>query len=199
MVSQQKGRCASVSRTTNETDVYIELCLDGGACDIATGVGFFDHMLDAFSRHGKFGLVAHVKGDLQVDAHHSVEDAGIVLGQAFAQALGEKTGIRRFGHAFVPMDEALVMAAVDISGRGQAFCEVPVHSERVGDFDTQLAKEFFVAFAREAGLTLHLRLICGDNVHHVIEAAFKACGRALREAVELDAREVGVPSTKGVL
>ena len=199
MVSQQEGRCASVSRTTNETDVYIELCLDGGACDIATGVGFFDHMLDAFSRHGKFGLVAHVKGDLQVDAHHSVEDAGIVLGQAFAQALGEKTGIRRFGHAFVPMDEALVMAAVDISGRGQAFCEVPVHSERVGDFDTQLAKEFFVAFAREAGLTLHLRLICGDNVHHVIEAAFKACGRALREAVELDAREAGIPSTKGVL
>ncbi len=199
MVSQQEGRCASVSRTTNETDVYIELCLDGGACDIATGVGFFDHMLDAFSRHGKFGLVAHVKGDLQVDAHHSVEDAGIVLGQAFAQALGDKAGIRRFGHAFVPMDEALVMAAVDISGRGQAFYEVPVHSERVGDFDTQLAKEFFVAFAREAGLTLHLRLICGDNAHHVIEAAFKACGRALREAVELDAREAGVPSTKGVL
>ena len=199
MDSQQKGRYASVSRTTNETDVRIELCLDGGACDIATGVGFFDHMLNAFARHGKFGLVAQVKGDLQVDAHHSVEDAGIVLGKAFAQALGDKAGIRRFGHAFVPMDEALVMAAVDISGRGQAFYEVPVRLERVGDFDTQLAKEFFLAFAREAGLTLHVRLICGDNAHHVIEAAYKACGRALREAVEFDAREEGVPSTKGVL
>lgn len=198
---EQGGRTADCMRETSETTIRIRLNLDDAERrTIETGVGFFDHMLDAFARHGKFGMDVEVmESDLQVDAHHTVEDTGIVLGRAVARALGDKAGIRRFGHAFVPMDESLVMAAVDISGRGQAFYEVPVGVERVGDFDTQLAKEFFIAFAREAGVTLHVRLICGENGHHVIEAAFKAVGRALREAVEMDPRESGVPSTKGVL
>lgn len=201
MVDERKGRAADCVRETGETAIRVTLDLDdASARSMKTGIGFFDHMLDAFSRHGKFGMAVDVmKGDLDVDGHHSVEDAGIVLGRAFAQALGDKAGIRRFGHAFVPMDESLVMAAVDISGRGQAFYEVAPTSERVGEFDTQLAKEFFVAFAREAGVTLHVRLICGENSHHIIEAAFKAVGRAMREAVEIDPREAGVPSTKGVL
>ena len=193
-------RYAEVSRKTGETDIVVKLDLDGsGVCDISTGVPFFDHMLNAFGRHGLFDLTVHAVGDVEVDAHHTVEDTGIVLGEAFCQALGDKAGIRRFGHAFVPMDEALVMAAVDISGRGQAFYEVKPTSEWVGAFDTQLAKEFFIAFAREAGVTLHVRLICGENSHHIIEAAFKAVGRAMREAVEMDPRESGIPSTKGVL
>lgn len=200
-MAEQGCRVADCMRETGETTIRAMLNLDDASeRSIETGVGFFDHMLDAFARHGKFGLDAKViEGDLHVDAHHTVEDTGIVLGCAVAQALGNKAGIRRFGHAFVPMDESLVMAAVDISGRGQAFYEVPVGVERVGDFDTQLAKEFFIAFAREAGITLHVRLICGENGHHIIEAAFKAVGRALREAVEMDLRESGVPSTKGVL
>ena len=198
---EQGCRMADCMRETSETTIRVMLNLDDASeRSIETGVGFFDHMLDAFARHGKIGLDAKViKGDLHVDAHHTVEDTGIVLGCAVAQALGDKAGIRRFGHAFVPMDEALVMAAVDISGRGQAFYEVPVGVERVGDFDTQLAKEFFIAFAREAGITLHVRLICGENGHHIIEAAFKAVGRALREAIEVDPRETGIPSTKGCL
>ena len=198
---EQGCRMADCMRETSETTIRVMLNLDDASeRSIETGVGFFDHMLDAFARHGKIGLDAKViKGDLHVDAHHTVEDTGIVLGCDVAQALGDKAGIRRFGHAFVPMDEALVMAAVDISGRGQALYEVPVGVERVGDFDTQLAKEFFIAFAREAGITLHVRLICGENGHHIIEAAFKAVGRALREAVEMDPRETGIPSTKGCL
>ena len=198
---EQGCRTADCMRETGETTIHVVLNLDDAERrNIETGVGFFDHMLDAFARHGKFGVDVEVmEGDLRVDAHHTVEDTGIVLGRAIARALGDKAGIRRFGHAFAPMDEALVMAAVDISGRGQAFYEVPVGVERVGDFDTQLAKEFFIAFAREAGITLHVRLICGENGHHIIEAAFKAVGRALREAVEMDPRETGIPSTKGCL
>ena len=193
-------RQVQLARTTKETDIAAVLDLDGtGTVQVDTGVGFFDHMIDAFGRHGLFDLELKAKGDLQVDAHHTVEDCGIVLGQAFAKALGDKRGIRRFGDAFVPMDETLVLAAVDISGRGQAFYEVPVVPEQVGLFDTELAKEFFVAFAREAGITLHVRLICGENSHHIIEAAFKACGRALRQACENDPRVTGVPSTKGTL
>ena len=199
---EQGCRVADCMRETGETTIRVMLDLDDASeRSVETGVGFFDHMLDAFARHGKFGLDAKViKGDLHVDAHHAVEDTGIVLGRAIARALGDKAGIRRFGHAFVPMDEALVMAAVDISGRGQAFYEVPVGVERVGDFDTQLAKEFFIAFAREAGITLHVRSLAGENAHHVVEASFKAVARALRQAVEADPRMGdALPSTKGSL
>ena len=168
-------------------------------CDISTGVPFFDHMLNAFGRHGLFDLTVHAVGDVEVDAHHTVEDTGIVLGEAFCQALGDKAGITRFSDAAIAMDETLVMAAVDISGRGQAYCELPVPTERVGTFDTELAVEFFYAFARDAKLTLHVRELAGGNSHHIIEAAFKAVGRTMRHACELDPRVQGIPSTKGSL
>lgn len=194
------ARRARVTRTTGETDIAIDLNLDGaGACDIETGVPFFDHMLNAFGRHGLFDLTVRAVGDTEVDAHHTVEDTGIVLGQAFAQALGDKAGIGRFADAAIPMDETLVMAAVDISGRGQAYCDLPVPTERVGTFDTELAVEFFYAFARDAGVTLHVRELAGGNSHHIIEEAFKAAGRAMRRACEHDPRVAGVPSTKGAL
>lgn len=194
------ARTATVSRTTGETDITVELDLDGtGACDIQTGVPFFDHMLNAFGRHGLFNLTVHATGDVEVDAHHTVEDTGIVLGEAFCQALGDKAGITRFADVAIPMDETLVMAAVDISGRGQAYCDLPVPTERVGSFDTELAVEFFYAFARDAKVTLHVRELAGGNSHHIIEAAFKAAGRAMRYACEKDPRVVGVPSTKGSL
>ena len=194
------ARTAAVSRTTGETDITVELDLDGtGACDIKTGVPFFDHMLNAFGRHGLFDLTVHATGDVEVDAHHTVEDTGIVLGEAFCRALGDKAGITRFADVAIPMDETLVMAAVDISGRGQAYCDLPVPTERVGSFDTELAVEFFYAFARDAKVTLHVRELAGGNSHHIIEAAFKAAGRAMRYACERDPRVVGVPSTKGSL
>ncbi len=193
-------RTASVRRTTGETDISITLGLDGtGACDIATGVPFLDHMLDAFGRHGLFDLKIDATGDTEVDAHHTVEDTGIVLGRAFDQALGDKRGIVRFADCAIPMDETLVMAAVDISGRGQAYCDLPLPTERVGSFDTELAVEFFYAFARDARLTLHVRELAGGNSHHIIEAAFKAVGRAMRRACEIDPRVEGIPSTKGSL
>ncbi len=194
------SRTAEVSRKTGETDIQIKLDLDGsGVCDIDTGVPFFDHMLNAFGRHGQFDLTVHAVGDVEVDAHHTVEDTGIVLGEAFCQALGDKAGITRFADSTIPMDETLVMAAVDISGRGQAYCDLPVPTERVGAFDTELAVEFFYAFARDAKLTLHVRELAGENSHHIIEAAFKAVGRAMRFACEMDPRVKGVPSTKGTL
>lgn len=194
------ARAATVQRVTGETDITLTLDLDGtGAYDITTGVPFFDHMLNAFARHGLFDLHVEALGDTEVDAHHTVEDTGIVLGQAFARALGDKCGIRRFADVAIPMDETLVMAAVDISGRGQAYCELPIAAPRVGDFDTELAVEFFYAFARDAGVTLHVRELAGENAHHIIEAAFKAVGRAMRLACEHDARVEGVPSTKGSL
>ncbi len=194
------ARTATVSRTTGETDITVELDLDGtGACDIQTGVPFFDHMLNAFGRHGLFDLTVHATGDVEVDAHHTVEDTGIVLGEAFCRALGDKAGITRFADVAIPMDETLVMAAVDISGRGQAYCDLPVPTERVGSFDTELAVEFFYAFSRDAKVTLHVRELAGGNSHHIIEAAFKAAGRAMRYACERDPRVVGVPSTKGSL
>ena len=194
------SRTAEVTRKTGETDIQIKLDLDGsGVCDIDTGVPFFDHMLNAFGRHGQFDLTVHAVGDVEVDAHHTVEDAGIVLGEAFCQALGDKAGIARFASSTIPMDETFVMAAVDISGRGQAYCDLPVPAERVGSFDTELAVEFFYAFARDARLTLHVRELAGENSHHIIEAAFKATGRAMRFACEMDPRVKGVPSTKGTL
>lgn len=194
------GRSAEVARKTGETDIVVKLDLDGaGACDIATGVPFFDHMLNAFGRHGLFDLTVRAAGDVGVDAHHTVEDTGIVLGRAFCEALGDKAGIRRFADAAIAMDETLVQGAVDISGRGQAYCDLPVPTQKVGDFDTELAVEFFYAFARDARLTLHVRELAGENSHHIIEAAFKAVGRAMRFACELDPRVKGVPSTKGSL
>lgn len=195
------GRSARVERTTNETSVAIAVELDGtGQTDVLTGIGFFDHMLEAFGRHGLFDLDVDVKGDLHVDGHHSVEDAGIVLGQAFARALGDKRGIRRFGSIALPMDEALVLAACDLSGRGQLHWDVPLPPTMVGEFDASLAKEFFIAFAANAGATLHVRLLAGENAHHIIEACFKAAARALREAVEEDPRMGdALPSTKGAL
>ena len=195
------GRIGRVERTTKETDIAIAIDLDGtGSTDVDTGIGFFDHMLTAFGRHGLFDLSVEVKGDLEVDGHHSVEDAGIVLGRVFAQALGDKRGIRRFGSIALPMDETLVLAACDLSGRGQLHWDVPVPPVMLGAFDASLAKEFFIAFAANAGVTLHVRLLTGENVHHIVEACFKAAARALREAVEPDPR-LGdeLPSTKGAL
>ena len=194
-------RSASIDRKTKETDISVSLELDGaGAVDANTKVPFFDHMLDAFGRHGLFDLSVACDGDVEVDAHHSVEDTGIVLGQAVAEALGDKRGIVRFSDAVIPMDEALVMCAMDISGRGQLYWDMDVPVDAICTFDTQLAKEFFVAFAANAGITLHMKQLAGENAHHLIEAAFKACGRALRAAVAIDPRAAdALPSTKGVL
>ena len=193
-------RRATIERATSETEIALTLALDGeGATSVATGVPFFDHMLEAFGRHGLFDLEVEAEGDLAVDAHHTVEDVGICLGQAFAAALGSKAGIRRFGSVFVPMDEALVLAAVDISGRGQLHYDVEVPIELIGTFDTTLAKEFMIAFAANAGITVHVMAFAGQNAHHIIEAAFKALARALAEAVSIDPRVTGVPSTKGSL
>lgn len=193
-------RRAEISRSTKETQITVSLDLDGaGTAHIDTPVPFFNHMLDAFTRHSLIDVTVEAEGDVDVDDHHTVEDVGIVLGAVLREALGTKAGIARFGQAIVPMDEALVLCAVDISGRGQAFVEVPFEVQTIGSFDTQLVKEFFLAFAREAGITLHVRLMAGENAHHVAEACFKACGRALRQAVEFDPRVTGVPSTKGSL
>lgn len=193
-------RTATIERATSETDITLMLDLDGnGSTSVATGVPFFDHMLDAFGRHALFALNVAATGDIEVDAHHTVEDVGICLGKAVSQALGDKRGIRRYGSAFVPMDEALVLAAVDISGRGQLHYDVQLPIEVIGTFDTTLAKEFMTAFAANAGITVHVMAFAGENAHHIIEAAFKALARALAEAVSLDPRVTGVPSTKGSL
>ncbi|MHB1322845.1 MAG: imidazoleglycerol-phosphate dehydratase HisB [Coriobacteriia bacterium] len=194
------SRTASIQRATSETDITLALALDGdGTTRVSTSVPFFDHMLDAFGRHALFSLDVGARGDIEVDAHHTVEDVGICLGQAIAQALGDKRGIRRFGSAIVPMDEALVLAAVDVSGRGQLHYAVDVPIEVIGTFDTTLAKEFMTALAANAGITAHVMAFSGENAHHIIEAAFKALARALAEAVSLDPRVTGVPSTKGSL
>jgi imidazoleglycerol-phosphate dehydratase len=194
------ARTAVVSRKTGETDIYIEVNLDGsGKTVIDSGVGFFDHMLTALGRHSLMDLTVKCQGDTWVDDHHSVEDIGIALGDAVRQALGDKRGIRRFADVAVPLDEALVLAAVDISGRGELYWDVPIGPSKVGTFDTELGQEFFIGFARNAGITLHLRELCGTNAHHILEATFKACARALRVAFESDPRVDDVPSTKGVL
>ena len=193
-------RRAEATRDTKETQITVVMDLDGaGTAHIDTPVPFFNHMLDAFARHSLLDMRVEAEGDVDVDDHHTVEDIGIVMGSVLREALGTKAGIGRFGQALVPMDEALVLCALDISGRGQAFFEVPFQTQTIGGFDTQLVKEFFLAFARAAGITLHLRLVAGENSHHVAEACFKACGRALRQAVELDSRVTGIPSTKGSL
>ncbi|MGI6566348.1 MAG: imidazoleglycerol-phosphate dehydratase HisB [Firmicutes bacterium] len=193
-------RIGEVSRATGETDIRVKLHLDGkGRSTVETGIGFFDHMLTAFAKHGFFDLEVYAQGDLEVDAHHTVEDVGIVLGQALAQALGSKAGIARFGTAFVPMDEVLMMASVDISGRPFAVFSWNLTSEMLGAFPAVLAEEFFRSFAFNAGITLHIREIAGGNMHHVIEAAFKSAARALAQACAADPRVEGLLSTKGRL
>lgn len=194
------GRVGEVVRTTSETDVRVELDLDGsGDVRVQSGVPFFDHMMDAFGRHALMDLTITASGDVDVDAHHTVEDVGICLGAAVAEALGGKQGIRRFGHALVPMDEALVLCALDVSGRGSLTYEVELPIEVIGTFDTTLAKEFFAAFAQNAEMTVHVHKLAGENAHHIVEAAFKALARAVYEATSLDPRVGGVPSTKGTL
>jgi imidazoleglycerol-phosphate dehydratase len=195
------SRTASLTRTTSETDIRLTLSLDGsGRSQIATGIGFLDHMLTALARHGLFDLTVQAKGDLHIDFHHTTEDIGIVLGQAFAKALGEKRGIRRFGHALVPMDETLAEAAVDISGRPFLAWDVTFKRPKIGEMDTELFEEFFRAFAMNALVTLHVTRRAGRNAHHVAEACFKATARALRMAVEADPRAPdAIPSTKGAL
>lgn len=194
------SRTASLERITGETAIKVSLHLDGsGQSQIATGIGFFDHMLILLSKHGLFDLTVTANGDIYVDGHHTVEDTGIVLGQALAQALGDKSGIKRYGTAFVPMDEALAMVSLDISGRPFLVFDAALPSEQVGQFDSELTEEFLRALSVHAGLTLHVRLLSGKNTHHIIEAIFKALGRALDEATRQDDRIKGVMSTKGML
>ncbi len=193
-------RRASLERKTRETEVRIDLKLDGsGRGEISTGVPFLDHMLDSFARHGFFDLRVEAKGDLHIDEHHTVEDVGIVLGKAFAQALGERAGIRRFGEATVPLDEALCSVVVDISGRSYLAYDLPIAQERVGSFQTELVHDFMKALSDNAGMNLHIRLIGGRNPHHIIEACFKALARAMDQATSLEPRVAGVLSTKGTL
>jgi imidazoleglycerol-phosphate dehydratase len=195
-----KSRIAKIHRKTVETEVELKLNLDGGGtAKVATGVGFFDHMLTLLGKHAAFDLTVKAKGDLQVDQHHTVEDVGICLGQAVREALGDKTGIRRYGHFTLPMEETLVTAAVDFGGRAFLVFNVEFPSDRIGDFDSELAVEFWQAFAANALCNLHIILHHGRNSHHIAEAVFKAAARALRNAVEEDPRMRGVPSTKGTL
>ncbi len=194
-------RSASITRQTAETEISVEIDLDGsGRYDNATGVGFFDHMLDQLARHSLIDMTIRAKGDLHIDDHHTVEDTGIALGQALARALGDKKGIRRYGECRLPMDDAQVACALDLSGRPFLVWNIEMPSARIGAFDTELVREFFQAFSTHGGITLHLDLIHGINSHHIAEAAFKACARALRQAVETDPRKAdAIPSTKGAL
>jgi imidazoleglycerol-phosphate dehydratase len=193
------SRSAQIERRTGETDVKLSLDLDGGEISVASGVGFLDHMLELLARHGRLGLTVEAKGDLATGAHHTTEDVGIALGQAIDRALGDRAGIRRYGYMAVPMDEALGMCAIDISGRPLCLFEAELPPVSIAGFDTELTEEFFRAVATNAKLTLHLGTRYGSNAHHMIEACFKAFARALREAVEIDPGESGVPSTKGTL
>lgn len=190
-------RISTVNRSTSETSIEAALNLDGGAVNISTGIGFFDHMLTSFAFHAGFGLTLEAKGDLFVDGHHTVEDVGIVLGTAFKEALGPKVGITRFADAYIPMDEALAFCAVDISGRPFLAYDVDFPQDRIGEYDSCLTLEFFRAFAFNAGITLHLRAIYGSNSHHITEALFKSAARVLKKAVYIDG--AATPSTKGVL
>ncbi len=194
-------RRAELSRRTNETDIAVSVALDGrGAHDVATGVGFFDHMLAQLSRHSLIDMKVRAAGDLHIDDHHTVEDVGIALGRALAQALGDKRGIRRYGSCLLPMDEALTRAALDLSGRPFLVWSLPFPTQKIGAFDTELVREFFTAFAMNAAMTLHVEGLAGGNSHHIAESAFKAVARALRDAVEPDPRAGdALPSTKGTL
>ena len=194
-------RVAEISRKTAETDVYVKINLDGtGVNEISTGIGFLDHMLVLFSKHGRFDLTVKCNGDLEVDGHHTTEDIGIALGQAFKEALGDKRGIKRYGSTILPMDEALILTAVDISGRPYLRYRMRIPAPMVGDFDTELLREFVIAFAFNAGITLHVRRLDGVNSHHIIEGTFKSLGRTMRKAVSIDeSAKDDIPSTKGVL
>lgn len=194
-------RTAEIKRKTKETDIALTLSLDGsGKAEIDTGVGFLNHMLTLFAAHGLFDLSVRCKGDTEVDDHHSTEDIGIALGQAFAEALGDKKGIRRYADKTIPMDEALILSAVDVSGRGGFYGEIPCPTQKVGTFDTELAEDFWTAFADNAGITLHIRVLAGKNSHHILEGVFKSVSRSLREAVSIDCRNAdAIPSTKGSL
>ena len=194
-------RTATITRQTAETDIYLNLNLDGsGTCSIDSGCGFLDHMLTLFAHHGSFDLTVKCQGDTWVDDHHTVEDVGICLGKAFAQGLGDRKGIIRYGDTTLAMDESLILTAVDISGRGGCYYALEIPTEKVGDFDTELCQEFLIAFARDAGLTLHVRQLAGSNSHHIIEGTFKSVARSLRQAVSIDpAFADEIPSTKGVL
>ena len=194
------SRTATCDRNTKETQIHIELNRDGtGQYNIDTGVGFFDHMLEGFARHGLFDLTVKVKGDTQVDAHHTVEDTGIVLGKAFLSALGDKAGIARFGYFILPMDDALVLASLDFSGRMYFDFEADLKAERLGTMETEVVREFFMGLAGGVGMNLHIRQMAGENTHHVVEAMFKAVAKAMDMASKVDERIQGVLSTKGVL
>ena len=194
-------RTSVIERKTAETDIFLSLCLDGtGKCEVDTGCGFLNHMLTLFAKHGRFDLCVKCKGDTDVDYHHTAEDIGICLGNAFAEALGDMRGIVRYGNMILPMDEALILSAVDISGRGKLAADLKIPTEKVGDFDTELVFEFFEAFVRRANITLHIRELAGENSHHIIEGAFKSVARSLRMAVKIDPETANeIPSTKGVL
>jgi len=194
------GRTADVERKTKETQIHVSIDLDGsGESDINTGIGFFDHMLAAVAKHGLFDLKIQAKGDLAIDPHHTVEDVGISVGRAIDKALGEKVGLARFGWAVVPMDEALILTAIDLSGRGLLCYEVGIEQEKIGALDTVLIAEFFESLARNAGMTLHLHKLSGEDPHHTAEAVFKSFAKALQAATRTSERITGVPSTKGVL
>lgn len=194
------SRSAAVKRTTKETDIQIELTIDGtGKSAIDTGIGFFDHMLEGFSKHGFFDLTCKIAGDLHIDGHHTVEDAGIVLGQAIKEAIGDKKGIRRYGYFILPMDDALALCAVDLCGRPYFDFDCKFDAERVGNFDTELVREFFYAVSYSAGMNLHIKMLSGQNAHHMIEAMFKAFAKALDQATGMDERITDVLSTKGAL
>ena len=193
-------RTASIKRKTSETDIAITLNLDGtGKADIETGIGFLDHMLKSFAKHGFFDLTVKVKGDLYVDCHHTIEDTGFVLGEAIKEALGDKKSIKRYGSMLLPMDETLVLCAIDLSGRPYLNFKGGFTTDRVGDFDTEMVREFFYAVSYSAGMNLHIKQLDGDNNHHIIEAMFKAFAKALDEAVSIDPRIIDVLSTKGAL
>ena len=194
------GRTASVERNSRETRIRVEIDLDGtGKATIQTPLPFLSHMLEQIARHGSFDLTVRARGDVEIDGHHTTEDVGIVLGQAVLQALGDRKGIRRYGSATLPMDEALVTAAIDLSGRAFFVFRVPLPKAKIGEFDTELTEVFFEAFARTAQANLHIRMLEGTILHHIVEISFKAFARALREATELDPRAAGIPSTKGSL
>lgn len=194
-------RSAEIIRKTKETDIYLNLEIDGrGESEIDSGSAFLDHMLTLFAKHGKFNLTVKCKGDTEVDFHHTAEDIGICLGEAFKKALGDKAGIVRYGDTILPMDETLILSALDFSGRAYFACELDIKASKVGDFDTELVSEFWQAFAYNAGCTLHVRQLAGSNTHHIIEGVYKSCARSIRAAVKIDPDfALDIPSTKGVL